>query len=152
MKNKINLLRIVLGLATLAFVLIGFASTMIVLHGHPKIMWENAVYVSLIMAYLIIILAINTAINGFGLLTNIDRNELISANSLIKLHRITRNLMLITIFSVGFLPMFYNFTQQSDAPGVMGIGFFIFGLALGFYSLFQVLEGLMKNKMESKKM
>ncbi|GKQ43328.1 hypothetical protein RD055328_12510 [Companilactobacillus sp. RD055328] len=151
MRKRVNLLKIVVILATLGFFIMGAVFTMIVVLGNPDIMWKNSVYLTLVMVYLIDILALSTGITLYKLLNLINHGQLVSEDSLTKMKRISTNLLFITIFSIGILPMFYNFAQESDAPGVMGLGFLMFGIALTVYSISWVLEGLLRSNLDQRK-
>lgn len=151
MKNKISFLQLMTIGVTVLFFLLSIVFSVVVFNGHPDNLWKNSVYLSLTMVYLIEILLISNGINGVQLLNKVKKQELKTPEALTKLSRIAKNSLLIAVFSVGFLPMFYNFAQGDDAPGVMAIGLIIVFFTVAVYSVVSVLESLLKQEMICKK-
>jgi hypothetical protein len=85
------------------------------------------------------------------LLNYIDKNQAFSDLSVKSLKVITRAAVAIGALYALTLPLFYIWTQEVDAPGLMVIGMFLTGAPLAFGVLAAVLRRLLQDAVAIKK-
>jgi hypothetical protein len=89
--------------------------------------------------------------HAFKLLNYIDTNSAFSDLSVRALKHIKRCALVITILFSTTLPLFFNFAQADDAPGVVLIGMAITAIPFIVTVLAAILEMLLKNAIDIKR-
>ncbi|MDO1604774.1 hypothetical protein Q2T76_01740 [Lactobacillus sp. YT155] len=152
MKKRVNLLKIVIILTMIFFLLVtGLFTFLVITAKHKAELSGHGILLSMVVLYLIDILVANSVINGFGLLKLVREDQLITVTAGNKLTKITRNSLVILLFSFGFLPMFYSFAQLSDAPGLMIIGCLFICIFFAIFSVSWFFDGLLQKSIRGIK-
>lgn len=151
MRRKIFFLNIIIVITVLVFVLFGSLFTTQVLTSVNKdLFYENGIYLSLVIVWLIEILIMYIAFNLERLLKQLVNGRLFSDYALMIFKKIKFAILTIGIVSIGFMPMFYNFADSDDAPGVILFGLGIVFIPFAVYIFCEVLESILKSAIEIK--